>query len=208
MITNKATPYKKQNISESAESIRLIEQLHKEILEAARTSLPKAIKIGRILSTIKAKLEHGQWLPWIEKHLPFAGRTATRYIKCFEERDRLKSDSVSDLAEAYDLLTEPKPAPAPASRFAELDGKVMHSLNCIDEILPCLSKIDLAGETIVPEPDFQAFIHEKGIALADGDLISLSIIGRAYEKGVTVTAGAIIDTLKHFNPTRTQEATA
>jgi hypothetical protein len=88
--------------------IKEIQQLHSEILEATRTNLPKAIRIGELLAGIKVGLEHGQWLPWLAANLPFSARTAARYVTCFENRDRLKLDNVSDLTGAYRLLRAPE----------------------------------------------------------------------------------------------------
>lgn len=79
-----------------------INRLHSEIIEAARTSLEKAIRIGELLSDIKSGLQHGGWLTWLKENVAFHDRTARRYIKVYEQRDKL--DSVSDLTGAYRLL--------------------------------------------------------------------------------------------------------
>lgn len=81
--------------------------LHGEIITAARTSLDKAIRIGELLTWIKSRLAHGQWLPWLKANIPFAERTARNYMRCHAERERLKSASVADLGEAYRLLSPP-----------------------------------------------------------------------------------------------------
>ncbi len=78
-----------------------IHRLHDEILSHARTSLDKAIRIGDILTTVKSTLKHGDWLPWIKEHAPFAERTARRYLFVFEKRAELKSANVTDLSNAY-----------------------------------------------------------------------------------------------------------
>ena len=99
------------------QSLAEIKTLHGEIENAARTSLKNAVRIGKLLGGIKSTLPHGQWLPWIESNLPFTDRTAARYIQFFERRETLgKLDNVSNLSEAYLLLTEPrKPAePTPS----------------------------------------------------------------------------------------------
>jgi Protein of unknown function (DUF3102) len=205
---------KAQHINSHSVSVKEIKKLHGAIIHAAKTSLDSAIRIGGLLTAIKDKLEHGQWIPWIEKNLPFSERAAQNYLRCFHEKDRLKNATDADLplsvSGALALLSAPETelVPAPASRFAELHGQVLRAADCIDEALPCLSQPDMSGEVIVTEPEFQKFIHEQGIELADGDLIPLSIIGRAYEKGLAVTASAIVETLNYFNPARAREATA
>ena len=63
--------------------------------------------LGELLTEIKGSLKHGDWLPWIEKNLPFDERTARRYIGVFQIRDKLKSDTMSDLqlTDIYRLLS-------------------------------------------------------------------------------------------------------
>ena len=87
--------------------------LHGEILTAARTSLDKAIRIGELLAGIKSELAHGHWLPWLKSNVPFAERTARNYMRCHTERDRLKSASVADLGDAYQLLAQPQATERP-----------------------------------------------------------------------------------------------
>jgi hypothetical protein len=76
-------------------------------------SLEKAIRIGELLANIKSELVHGQWLFWLEQNLSFSDRTARNYVRCFEQRDRLKSETISNLTDAYNLLGEPKITPPP-----------------------------------------------------------------------------------------------
>jgi ParB family chromosome partitioning protein len=83
---------------------RKIAVLHKQIMAAARMSLKNAIEIGRLLTQRKAQLRHGQWLPWAEK-LPFSPETTRRYMRVYERRDELKSVNVTDLSDAYALIT-------------------------------------------------------------------------------------------------------
>lgn len=91
----------------SSSSVAEIIRLHGQILDAARTSLDNAIRIGELLVQEKARLNHGEWLPWLKGHVPFSDRTARNYMQCYEQRDRLKMESVSDLTSAYRLLASP-----------------------------------------------------------------------------------------------------
>ena len=50
-----------------------------------RVSLLCGIEIGRRLVEAKDMLEHGEWLPWLEKETEFSDRSAARYMKLFEE---------------------------------------------------------------------------------------------------------------------------
>ena len=85
-----------------------ITELHNSILDRLQRSLRDALEIGDLLQQQKAVLAHGEFTPWIENELPFTPRTARRYIALYEHRDKLQSQNVNTLTEAYRLLQEPK----------------------------------------------------------------------------------------------------
>ncbi|MHC4538305.1 MAG: DUF3102 domain-containing protein [Planctomycetota bacterium] len=78
--------------------------LHNELSGLLKTSLHKAMRIGELLTQQKASLQHGQWLPWLEKNIPIKERTVQRYMLLHEYRERLKSDNVTDLISAHRLI--------------------------------------------------------------------------------------------------------
>jgi hypothetical protein len=84
--------------------VQEIGKLHSEIIGHLKTSLEKAIRIGELLSEQKASLKHGQFTTWIEGNLSFTDRTARNYMRLHREKDRLKTETVSDLKSAYKLL--------------------------------------------------------------------------------------------------------
>lgn len=127
-------PRKNSTIKSPASEIA---QLHGEILAAAKTSLDKAIRIGKLLADQKSKLAHGEWLPWLESNVPFTSRTATNYMRVWSERDRLKSESLSDLDSAYRLLAPP---PA-ATRLADSESKIAAGLPVANDVLAALAEI-------------------------------------------------------------------
>ena len=70
-----------------------------------RTTLEKAIEIGRLLTAQKAKCGHGKWLPWIKANLEFGDRQAQRYIRCYDHREKLpKATSKSDFTSLEEFL--------------------------------------------------------------------------------------------------------
>ncbi len=77
--------------------------LHDEIAGVSR--LEKAIRIGKLLTELK-KGFYWKFMPWVETNLPFSRGTATKYMRLYREKDRLKEESVSNLAEAYRLLKQ------------------------------------------------------------------------------------------------------
>ena len=101
-----------------------ITMLHNEIVGHLRQSLEKAIRIGQLLQEQKANLKHGEWGKWIRNNLPFTDRTARNYMRVYQERDRLKTETVSDLRSAYLLLSPSKQV----EMFENQDEKV----DCFD----------------------------------------------------------------------------
>jgi hypothetical protein len=86
--------------------IQEINELHRQIVDAAVTSFEKAIRIGELLTAQRENVAHGGWLPWLKSNVQFTDRTARNYMRVFENRDRLKLESVSDLPSAYRLLSD------------------------------------------------------------------------------------------------------
>ena len=85
-----------------------ITKLHTKIFNRAKTNLKEGVRIGELLSKVKADLKHGEWLLWITKNVQFSDRTANRYMLLYKHRDKLKSAIVSDLTTAYKLLAAPE----------------------------------------------------------------------------------------------------
>jgi hypothetical protein len=53
-----------------------------EALSLASAAVGKALAAGQMLAEVKAGLPHGQWLPWLARHLPeLSEDTAERWIK-------------------------------------------------------------------------------------------------------------------------------
>jgi hypothetical protein len=77
-------------------------QLHAEILGAAKTTLEKALQIGAILTKQKRKLAHGEWMPWLKANVKFSQGTANNYMRVYTHHEQTKG--ASNLSEAYQLL--------------------------------------------------------------------------------------------------------
>jgi hypothetical protein len=92
------------DLAESTTTADEINRLHGELEALAVRSLDHAIRIGELLSEVKAQLPHGRWIPWLNSNLKFSERTARNYINVFEHRMVLKSARVADLTAAYKLL--------------------------------------------------------------------------------------------------------
>ncbi len=83
------------------DTVEEICNLHQGILCQARTSLSNAIRIGELLTLSKGGLKHGEWLPWVEKNLPFTIMTVSRYVRIYEMRDDPRLNNVLNLSDAY-----------------------------------------------------------------------------------------------------------
>jgi len=117
-----------------------IVRLHGEIEGYYKASLERAIRIGELLVEQKEALPHGQWGPWVAEHLPFTERTASRYMRLHTERDRLESDSVSDLTIAYKVL-----APAKPTDNVRGGGNVIVNTPPVAEDSPAIPSLDDYG---------------------------------------------------------------
>jgi hypothetical protein len=83
-----------------------INRLHSENCADAENTLKRALRSGELLAAQKASLKHGQWLPWLEANTKINERTAQNYLRVYKNREKLKSESLADLAEAYQFLAD------------------------------------------------------------------------------------------------------
>ncbi|KKL82007.1 hypothetical protein LCGC14_1989050 [marine sediment metagenome] len=126
--------------------IYTVATLHNEISDHGREMIRKAVHIGWLLAEQKARLEHGQFIPWVAENMPFGHRTANRYMKIFENRGKL--DNVTNLITAHNLscdkasaeskLTGEEPEEKFILRFpfdTDQHTIVMHALNAAKEML-------------------------------------------------------------------------
>jgi hypothetical protein len=90
--------------SDEQRDIAEINKLHRELQELAIGALDRAIRIGELLSKAKNRVPHGHWLSWLAGNVAVSERTARNYMRVFENREKLKSANVADLAEAYQML--------------------------------------------------------------------------------------------------------
>lgn len=76
-----------------------LNRLHGQIEGKLRSTVEDAIRAGEILTQVKERVGHGEFLQWVRKNAEFEERTAQRYMQLFVYRD--KCVSVSDLQSAY-----------------------------------------------------------------------------------------------------------
>jgi hypothetical protein len=75
-----------------------IRSKHGESALAIRCGLDHAIACGRLLLEARARLEHGQWLPWLREHCGVPERSARRYMELAAYASESISANLADLA--------------------------------------------------------------------------------------------------------------
>lgn len=137
-----------------------INALHEELTGNAQRSLRLAIRAGELLATQKANLPHGAWLPWLNENVNFSVRTASRYIAIYEARDRLKSDTVSNLKTAYRLLTD-KIVPMTSEEAERSLGVVRRNLHALShelmEVIPLFDQFRRIRDETAYGPEYRTF---------------------------------------------------
>jgi Protein of unknown function (DUF3102) len=66
-----------------------VRQLHVNVQEGLRRTLPQAIRIGELLAEAKRKMPHGRWLRWIEENCGFGAKMAHKYVRLFKHHAEL-----------------------------------------------------------------------------------------------------------------------
>ena len=81
-----------------------------------RRGLQRAIACGRLLIEVKAKLGHGQWLPFLRKYCRVPERTASHYMRLAHHEDEIGKFADLTVSGALALITK-EPAPTSLSGF-------------------------------------------------------------------------------------------
>jgi len=66
------------------------------------------VMVGEILFHKKNLLGHGKWIPWVEDNLEFSYKTATNYIRLFENRDEIFARKPISLQDTLAILSDTK----------------------------------------------------------------------------------------------------
>jgi hypothetical protein len=118
------------------EILRLHQKVNGRVQEAVGQAFQKSIgdviRIGELLTARKEALPHGEFGPWCEENLPFSQKSVSNYMRVYAQRDDPKLVTVTNLTDAYKLLT-----PKPKKRVLKP---------------PEPEVIDTEGEEVAPEP--------------------------------------------------------
>lgn len=108
--------------TDKAVESRLVSEITMITRQTKQMVLYNSIEIGRRLSEAKKIVKHGQWTKWLKERVDYSQRTATNFIKIYEQYGEsglaAKSQSIADLSytQALTLLELPEPE---RQRFAE-----------------------------------------------------------------------------------------
>jgi len=85
-----------------------INREHRLANAAAQTAISHAINAGELLIEAKAKVSHGEWLPWLNANCELSERTARNYMRV-ARLPEAKRQRVADmpLRQALETIAEP-----------------------------------------------------------------------------------------------------
>lgn len=66
-----------------------INTIYNEMADMAQRTIDKAIYIGGLVYHQKQQLKHGEFIPWVEQSLSFDRYTATKYIKLYQQQEKI-----------------------------------------------------------------------------------------------------------------------
>jgi len=81
-----------------------LNRLHQQIERSLRRTVQDAIRAGKILTTVKDSLDHGEFLPWIEENCRFSDETARKYMGLFRHQNKIQSSW--NLQDAYQKVAQ------------------------------------------------------------------------------------------------------
>lgn len=90
------------------DSVRDIETITGEIMEAKRVGGEAILTIGQRLIEAKALLSEGEWLPWLAEKVDFSPRTAQRFMRLASEWSDATALSYLGATKALALLALPE----------------------------------------------------------------------------------------------------
>lgn len=95
----------------------------------AENAVEYAMRCGEELVQLKAQLDHGQWLPWIERNFHASEWTARNYMRIASNRERVPDSSIRA---ALKTLAATEPQPKTSTREIAHDLKELGATGHVD----------------------------------------------------------------------------
>ncbi|WP_342070560.1 DUF3102 domain-containing protein [Yoonia algicola] len=111
------------SLTQAAQAALSINDMHREVQRLGRTAMEIAAEIGEELIEVKEeKLDHGQFIPWIEANCSFSRKRVHEYMKVAEAKchSRVTFDRCTSIREVL-AIGKDKPTPKQELRAATLD---------------------------------------------------------------------------------------
>ena len=107
-----------------------IKTAHRAVRDAAKNIVQQAVAAGQALNDAKAKLPHGEWLPWLERHCELSERTAHNYMLLAANRVKFAIDADLTLNQALRQIRgdDPRGDDGPASRYDKAQATLIKKL--------------------------------------------------------------------------------
>jgi hypothetical protein len=133
--------------------IELINGAHSRCSRAFETALESAREAGVLLLKVKAKLGHGEWLPWLENNFEGTPRQAQKYMRLTENWDQIlqanaNSGSHLSINGALSLIAE---------TVADEESEVVDA-----EIVDAEVNLESAGYTWIQGSDGEPYMPGSG----------------------------------------------
>jgi hypothetical protein len=117
----------------------LATEIRKEHEAAERdwsSAVEHAISAGRLLIEAKAKVRHGEWLPWLENNFPASEDTAHNYMRLARNSERVRNleapsirSAIAELADRSEDIVDaevvPDDDPAPEKQCCPTCGRAL-----------------------------------------------------------------------------------
>jgi Protein of unknown function (DUF3102) len=82
------------------ESWQFVQNARDQIKRLGKQTVESIVEIGRLLTEVKARLPHGQWLPWLQAEFRWSETTARRFMDSYS---LIKSAKLEDLPKLLEL---------------------------------------------------------------------------------------------------------
>jgi hypothetical protein len=84
----------------SGDDWKFVQDARDEIRRLGKQTVESICEIGRLLTEVKQRLPHGQWLPWLKAEFAWSERTAQRFM---DSHALIKSANLADLPRLLEL---------------------------------------------------------------------------------------------------------
>ena len=152
-----------------------IRSYHAATVAALNTSVIHAMAAGDLLIEAKAKVPHGQWLPWLAENCIISERTAQLYTKLAKNRATIEKAMANPQSAVADLtLNEAAALCVLAGRLGKLIefAKRTEASGDLEELVSlCVAE----GIPVIHDENYDAFAGRSDAEIRDWHLFALCI---------------------------------